>query len=216
MAIRILLADDHRIVREGLKSLILRDKEMTVVAEADNGRVTVSLARKFRPDIVIMDIGMPDMNGMEATRQILAELPKTGIIALSMHSDKRFIVQMLKVGASAYLLKDCAFEELTIAIRSVIGGKIYLSPEIARPVLEDYIGSLSGDDSSVRSVLTPRELEVMQLLAEGKSTRAVAETLNLSVKTIDTHRYQIMNKLRIGSIAELVKFAIREGITTVE
>lgn len=216
MAVRIVLADDHRIVREGLKSLILQEKDMAVVAEAENGRATVSLARKLNPDIIVMDIGMPDLNGIEATRQILSEQPKIGIIALSMHSDKRFIVNMLKAGASAYLLKDCAFEELTVAIRSVIEGKIYLSPEIARPVLEDYLGFLSGAGSSEKDVLTPREREIMQLLAEGNSTRSIAATLHLSVKTVDTHRHQIMNKLQVKSIAELVKLAIREGMTSVE
>ena len=215
MAIRILLADDHRIVREGLKSLIVQDKEMSVVAEAENGRTTVSLARKLTPDIIIMDIGMPDLNGIDATRQIISENPRTRVIALSMHSDKRFIAQMLKAGASAYLLKDCAFEELTLAIRSVSEGKIYLSPEVARPVLEDYIGFLSRDEHSEKEVLTPREREIMQLLAEGKSARSIAEILHLSIKTVDTHRYQIMNKLKVKSIAELVKYAIREGITSV-
>lgn len=216
MATRILLADDHRMMREGLRSLIIQEMDMTVVAEADNGRITVALARKHKPDVVIMDIGMPDLSGIEATRQIKSERPETGIIALSMHSDKRFIIQMLKAGASAYLLKDCAFEELATAIRSVIGGKVYLSPEIARPILEDYIGIISRGDSSEKSILTPREREIVQLLAEGKSPRTIASTLHLSVKTVDTHRYQIMNKLQIKSIAELVKFAIREGMTSVE
>ncbi|MHC1728680.1 MAG: response regulator [Syntrophobacteraceae bacterium] len=216
MALRILLADDHRIVREGLRSLILQDEGMTVVAEAENGRTTVSLARKLTPDIIIMDIGMPDLNGIEATRQIVSESPETRVIALSMHSDKRFIAQMLKAGASAYLLKDCAFEELAIAIQNVSEGKIYLSPAVARPVLEDYIGFLSRDDHTEKNTLTPREREVMQLLAEGQSTRNIAEMLHVSVKTVDTHRYQIMNKLQVKNIAELVKFAVREGITAIE
>jgi len=216
MSIRVLLADDHRIVRDGLRSLILQEENMTVVAEAENGRITVALAEKLDPHVVIMDVGMPDLNGIEATRLILSQTPKTKIIALSMHSDKRFVIQMLKAGASAYLLKDCAFEELATAIRSVVEGKIYLSPEIARPVLEDYLRYLSRDDFSETSVLTPREREIIQLLAEGKSAREIASALNLSVKTVDTHRYQIMKKLKVKSIAELVKFAIREGITSVE
>jgi DNA-binding NarL/FixJ family response regulator len=214
MSIRILLADDHKIMRAGLSSLILNDAEMTVVAEAENGRITVALAQKFDPDVVIMDVGMPDMNGIEATRQITSQNPKTRVIALSMHSDKRFVIQMLKAGASAYLLKDCAFEELSTAIRSVVEGKVYLSPEIARPVLEDYLRHLSPNDSSEKNVLSPREREIVQLLAEGKNARTIASILNLSVKTVDTHRYQIMQKLQVKSIAELVKFAIREGITS--
>ncbi len=216
MSIRVLLADDHRIVRDGLRSLIIQDEDMTVVAEAENGRITVALARKFDPDVVIMDVGMPDLNGIEATRLILSQNPGTKVIALSMHSDKRFVVQMLKAGASAYLLKDCAFDELATAIRSAVEGKIYLSPEIARPVLEDYLQHLSRNDLSETNVLTPREREIVQLLTEGKSARAIASLLNLSVKTVDTHRYQIMNKLQVKSIAELVKYAIREGITSVE
>lgn len=216
MKIRILLADDHKIVRDGLSSLILKDEEMTVISEAENGRTAVALAQKCDLDVVIMDVGMTDLNGIEATRQIISQNPKIKVIALSMHSDKRFVVQMLKAGASAYLLKDCAFEELATAIRSVVKGKVYLSPEIARPVLEDYLRHLPPDDLAERNVLTPREREMVQLLAEGKSARTIASTLNLSVKTVDTHRYQIMNKLQVKSIAELVKFAIREGITSVE
>ena len=151
MAIRILLADDHRITRDGLGNLIARDPEMTVVAEAENGRLAVSLAREHVPDVVIMDIGMPGLNGIEATRQILAENPTIRIIALSMHSDRRIIARILKAGASAYLLKDCAsFEELATAVRTVVAGKVYLSPEIATPVWEDFIRFLSCDDAPGR------------------------------------------------------------------
>lgn len=216
MSIRVLVADDHRIMREGLKSLILQEGDMTVVGEANNGRAVVALAHKFSPDVIIMDVGMPDMNGIEATRQILSQSPGTRVIGLSMHSDRRFVVQMLKAGASAYLLKDCAFDELATAVRNVVDGKIYLSPEIARPVVEDYLRQLSRSDLAEANVLTDREREIIQLLAEGKSARAIASSLNLSVKTVDAHRYQIMNKLQVKSIAELVKFAIREGITSVE
>lgn len=216
MSIRVLVADDHRIMREGLKSLILQEEDMTVVGEANNGRAVVALAHKFSPDVIIMDVGMPDMNGIEATRQILCQSSGTRIIGLSMHSDRRFVVQMLKAGASAYLLKDCAFDELATAVRNVVDGKIYLSPEIARPVVEDYLRHLSRSDLAEANVLTDREREIIQLLAEGKSARAIASSLNLSVKTVDAHRYQIMNKLQVKSIAELVKFAIREGITSVE
>jgi DNA-binding NarL/FixJ family response regulator len=188
---------------------------MEVIAEADNGRATVRLARELLPDLVIMDIGMPDLNGIDATRQITAELPKVKVIALSMHSDRRFVVQMFKAGASGYLLKDCAFEELTRAVCAVQKNQTYLSPAVAGPVMEDYIHQLSGGESGF-SVLSPREREVLQLLAEGKSTKEVAAVLCVSVKTVETHRQQIMSKLNLQSIAELIKYAIREGLTTLD
>jgi len=215
MSLRIILADDHKIVRDGLRALLANQPGMEVVAEADNGRSTVRLARELSPDLVIMDIGMPDLNGIDATRQITAELPKVKVIALSMHSDRRFVVQMFRAGASGYLLKDCAFEELTRAVAAVQKGQIYLSPAVAGPVMEDYIHQLSSGGSGF-SVLSPREREVLQLIAEGKSTKEVAALLCVSVKTIETHRQQIMSKLNIQSIAELIKYAIREGLTTLD
>lgn len=214
MRIRILVADDHKIMRDGLKALIEKQQGMEVVAEADNGRVTVNLARDQLPDIVIMDIEMPGLNGIEATRQIVSEAPDVRVIALSMHSDKRFVAQMFQAGASAYILKDCAFEELTRAILAVMAGQSYLSPEIARPIVEDYVRHLSAVGSSGFSVLTPREREVLQLLAEGRSTKEIAGLLHVSVKTVDTHRKQIMDKLDVHNMAELIKYAIREGLTS--
>lgn len=213
---KIILADDHKIVREGLMALLEKQPAMQVVAEAEDGRNAVRLARELNPDLVIMDIAMPDLNGIEATRQIVAEVPGVKVIALSMHSDKRFVTGMLKAGASGYLLKYCASEELVNAIQMVMSNRVYLSPDITGLVVEDYVQKLSGADSSVFAVLTPREREVMQLLAEGQSTKQIASALHVSPKTIEVHRKQIMDKLGFQSLAELVKYAIREGLTSVE
>lgn len=214
--IKIVLADDHKIMRKGLRALIDSHSDLTVVEEADNGRIAVELARKLLPDIVIMDITMPDLNGIEATRQIIAELPHTKVIALSMHFDKEFVIAMLKVGALGYLLKDCAVEELICAIRAVMNNKIYLSRTISDIVIDDYMRSLSKDEVSILSTLTGREREVLQLIAEGKTTKEIASCLHVSINTIDTHRRQIMEKLDMHSIAELTKYAVRKGLTPLE
>jgi two-component system response regulator NreC len=216
MNARILLVDDHKITRQGLRSLLEKENDMQVVAEAEEGRTAVRLVRELMPDLVIMDVSMPDMNGMEATRQIVAEFPAAKVIALSMHSDTLFATEMLKSGASGYLLKDCAFEELARAIRTVMDGKTYLSPSISSVVVEDYLHRLSKTDFSNADVLTNREREVLQLLAEGKSTKQIALKLHISVKTVETHRRQIMEKLDIHSVAELTKYAIRKGFTSLE
>jgi two-component system, NarL family, response regulator NreC len=216
MSVRIILADDHKIVRDGLRSLLSNQPGMDVIAEADNGRETVRLARDLAPDLVIMDIGMPDLNGIDATRQITAELPNVKVIALSMHSDRRFVVQMFRAGASGYLLKDCAFEELARAVGAVLKNQTYLSPAVAGPVMEDYIHHLSTAATVEFSVLSPREREVLQLLAEGKTTKETAALLCVSIKTVETHRQQIMSKLDIHSMAELIKYAIREGLTSLD
>ena len=216
MSIRILLADDHKIVRDGLQTLVEKQPEMEVVGEAENGRKAVQLTLKLVPDVVIMDVTMADLNGIEATRQIHKEQPSIKIIALSMHSDRRFVAGMLKAGASGYLLKDCAFEELARAIHSVVSNQTYLSPGITDIVVKDYIQESSIKPTSPFSVLTAREREVLQLLAEGASTKEIAKSLYVSVKTIETHRMQIMDKLRIHSIAELTKYAVREGLTSLE
>jgi len=216
MSTRILLADDHKIIRDGLRALLEKLPEMELVAEAENGRTAVRLARKFSPDVVIMDVAMADLNGIEATRKIISEIPKVKVIALSMHSDRRFIVEMLKAGASGYMLKDCAFEDLTKAIGAVLKDRIYLSPGITDKVIKDYVSSLSRADFSVYSILTDRELEVLQLIAEGRTTKQTASLLHVSVKTIETHRKNIMDKLDIHNIAELTKYAIREGLTSLE
>ena len=216
MSTKVLIADDHKIVREGLKALIDKQESMQVVAEADNGLEAVRLARKLQPDVVIMDLGMPQMNGIEATREVTAHDPEIKVIALSMHSDKRFVLQMIKAGASGYLLKDSAFEELITAIKTVVANQSYLSPKITDVVIKDYLQTLSKGDVSAFSVLTAREREVLQLLAEGRSTKEIAASLSVSVKTVETHRTQIMDKLNIRSVAELTKYAIREGLTSLE
>lgn len=216
MAIKIIVADDHQILREGLVALLGKQPDFAVVAEAQDGRSAVRLAQELEPDLVIMDIGMPGLNGIEATRQILAHRPETKVIALSMHSDKRFVTEMLKAGAVGYLLKYCASEELVTAIRTVLSHRIYLSPDIAGVVVEDYVKKTGAAEATAFNRLSPREREVLQLLAEGKSTRQIAADLHVSIKTIEVHRKQIMDKLGLQSLAELIKYAIREGLTTID
>jgi len=215
MSVRIILAEDHRITREGLVNLLRERADMEVVGEAENGRDAVRLAKELSPDLVIMDVTMPDLNGIDATRIITSGGNSTKVIALSMYSDKQFVQGMIQAGASGYLLKDCAFEELVNAIRAVIGGNTYLSPGIAGIVVQDYLNKLTHDRSSADTALTTREREVLQLIAEGKSTKEIANRLSVSVKTVETHRRQIMEKLGIYSIAELTKYAIREGLTSI-
>lgn len=214
--IRILLADDHKITRQGLRLLLGEESDMEVVAEADQGRTAVQLANKLMPDVVIMDVSMPDLNGMEATKQIVGKTDNVKVIALSMHSDNLFVTEMLKSGVSGYLLKDCAFEELASAIRSVIAGNTYLSPSISGVVVNGYLHRLSKSKTLGSDVLSDREREVLQMIAEGKSTKQIALNLHISVKTVETHRRQIMNKLNIFSVAELTKYAIRKGLTSLE
>ena len=214
MPIKIILADDHKIVWQGLRTMLEKEPDIEVMGEADDGRMAVRLARELSPQVVIMDVGMPDLNGIEATRQVLSECPGVKVIALSMHSDRHFVMNMLKAGASGYLLKDSAFEELATAIRTVLANKIYLSTEIANIVVKDYLQG--GGDESVFSVLTPREREVLQLMAEGKSSRQIADHLNISIKTVETYRMQIQHKLEIYSVAELTKYAIREGLSSLD
>jgi DNA-binding NarL/FixJ family response regulator len=216
MKTRIMLADDHRIMREGLKSLLNEEDDMEVVGEADNGRRAIEMVDAMSPDVVVMDIGMPELNGIEATRRIVLDHPDTKVVALSMHSDRRFMAEILKAGAAGYLLKDGAFEELAGAIRTVVAKKMYLSPRIADVVVEDYVRNMPRGVPSAFAALTPREREVLQLLAEGKATKQAAACLHVSVKTVETHRRQIMTKLDIHSVAELTKYAIREGLTSVE
>ena len=214
MSISILLADDHKLIRDGLRSLVEKETDMEVIAEADNGRSAVRLAIELSPAVVLIDISMPDMNGIEATKQILAAIPGCKVVALSMNADKRFIMEILKAGASGYLLKNCAYEELASAIRTVIKNKTYLCTEVTEIVVGDYVQQLQKGDGSVFSVLSAREREVLQLLAEGNSTAQIADRMHLSVKTIETHRQHIMEKLNIHSVAELTKYAIRERLTS--
>ena len=217
MSIRVLIADDHKIMLAGLRSLLEKQTDFEVVAEAENGRKAVQMAQGAKPDIVVMDVSMPDLNGIEATTQIVESLPETRVIALSMHSDKRFVMGMLRAGASGYLLKDCASQELANAIQQVAGGKKYLSPEITGVIIDDLLlGGSSEDVATAASQLSAREREVLQLIAEGWSTKQIASHLYVSVKTIETHRRQIMKKLDLHSIADLTKYAVREGLTSIE
>ncbi|MBW1710554.1 MAG: response regulator transcription factor [Deltaproteobacteria bacterium] len=211
MDMKIVLADDHSLFREGLKSLIQEHPDLEIVGETGNGRDAVKLCRELWPDIVIMDVAMPELNGIEATRQIVNECPGIKIIAVSMHSSRRFVVDMLQAGASGYLLKDCAFQELSMAISAVQSSQVYLSPSIASVVVEKIAGS-ADTEITVTSRLTPREREVLQLLAEGKSSLETANRLHLSVKTVQTHRRNIMEKLNLHNLANLTKYAIREGL----
>jgi DNA-binding NarL/FixJ family response regulator len=213
---KIILVDDHKIVRDGLRSLIEKQADLEVVAEANNGRAAVQLAEELTPDLVIMDIGMPDLNGIEATRMVLKASPRTRVIALSMHSDKRYVVRALKAGAYGYLLKDCAFDEVARAIQTVLQNRIYLSSEINDAVLKEYLKKSDRSNLSAYSTLTDREREVVQLIAEGKSTKEIAAILKISVKTVETYRQRVMEKLNLDTIAGLIKFAIREGLASLE
>jgi two-component system response regulator NreC len=212
--IRIILADDHQIVRQGLRILLEAEPDMEVIAEADNGRKVLKQAQELGPDVIIMDLSMPELNGIEATRQILSGAPEVKVVALSMHSDSLFVLNMIKAGASGYLLKDCALEELVKAIRTVVSHKTYLSPGISDIVIRDFVTGWRTTNSSAFSVLSAREREVLQLMAEGKTTNQIADGLCVSVKTVEAHRKQVMTKLGIHSVAELTKYAIRQGLTS--
>ncbi len=214
MNVTILLVDDHEVMRQGLRALLEKQPGMEVIGEAVDGRMAVRLAGELHPQVVIMDVAMRDMNGMEATRQIVAGARDARVIALSMHSDQEFVMGMFKAGASGYLPKDCAFAELSAAIREVASGRSYVEPRIAGVVIKECVRRASKPDSSPSSILTAREREVLQLLAEGKSTKQVAGQLSLSAKTVETHRRQTMEKLGIHSVAGLTKYAIRTGLTS--
>jgi len=210
----ILIADDHRIMREGLRSLLEKSGNFECVAEADDGYQAVKLAMELRPDIIIMDIAMPNVDGIEATRQIKSELPEVQVVVLSIHATRNYVLQALQAGASAYLLKDSDFEELSTALLAVSSGGMYLSPAITKTgSLASLKVGPSGDVAGQAVHLTKRELQVLQLIAEGKSTKDIAARLGLSAKTVETYRLKIMDKVNLYTIAELTKYAIREGIT---
>ena len=216
MSIKVLLADDHKIVRDGLRKLLDHEVGVEVIGEADTGRKTVELAQELVPDVVVMDITMPDLNGIEATSKIKNEVPDTKVLCLSMHADKRFVMAVIRAGASGYLLKDCPFEELSRAIHAVARNEIYLSSQIAHFVVDESIAHGKGEKSAAYTVLTPREREIVQLIAGGKNTKTIAFDLGISVKTVEAHRRQIMRKLKIHSVAELTKYAISEGLISLD
>jgi two-component system response regulator NreC len=214
-SIRIVIADDHQIIRQGLRSLLKAQPDVEVVAEADDGRSAVKLAAELEPDVVVMDINMPDLNGIDATRQIVKgsrHAPK--VVGLSAYSDRRFTLEMLNAGASGFVVKDSAFAELAEAIRTVVDDKVYLSPSIAGMVAESYAQGGAADVPSAFSQLSPREREILQLTAEGKAMKEIAVQLDISIKTVETHRRKVMEKLEMDSVAELTKYAIREGLTS--
>jgi two-component system response regulator NreC len=216
MTIRILIADDHRIIREGLRSLLGEEPDLEVVGQAKNGREAIRLARDLSPDVVLLDVSMPDMNGMEAAGQILGDIPHVKVIALSMHKDEHFVAGMLLAGASGYLLKDCSIEELAGAVRSVMRGGVHLSPGITPMVIKRYMDHIVEKEILLRPQLSSRENEILQLVAEGKTSRRIASVLNISTRTVETHRRQIMHKLGVNSVADLTKYAVRTGVTSVE
>jgi len=214
MTVTILIADDHKILREGLKSLLEKQPGFAVVAEAEDGISAIDGVKKHKPDIAIIDIGMPDLNGIEVTRKIRSETTATKVIALSMHADRRFVMGVLEAGAKGYLLKDSAFAELVTAVTAVAKGKTYLSPSIAETVVKSSLEKSDREEQGSSVLLSGREREVLQLVAEGKSTKEIAFKLFVSTKTVETHRKQIMDKLNIRTVAGLTKYAIREGLTS--
>jgi len=217
MSISILVADDHALVREAFSALLEKEPNLKVIAEAKDGREAVQLARKLRPSVVIMDIAMPGMNGIDAIQEIVARVSGVKVLALSMYSDRRFVAGVLNAGASGYLLKECASEEVIRAIHAVEAGEVYLCPQIARIVVETYVRRLSaGTDSLICSVLSPRERQTLQLIAEGKTTKEIASILSVSVKTVESHRLRTMNKLNIHSVAALTRYALRKGLTSLD
>lgn len=216
MSIKVLLVDDHTLIREGLRSLLEKQPDIQVVGEAEDGRRAKELVAELSPDIVIMDVTMPRLGGIEATRQITGEFPAVKVIALSIHSKRRFVADMLSAGAAGYILKECLFDELVQAIQAVAAGGRYLSLRITDVVVDDYVKRLSSGAESPLESLTGREREVLQLVAEGKSTKQIAVELHVSTKTIEANRRQIMEKLDMHSVAELTKYAIREGIIALD
>lgn len=213
MTTRILLADDHELFLAGIRTVLEQEKDMVVVAEAKDGRAAIEAAIEHEPDVVVMDVNMPKLNGIEATRHIVAKLPSVKVLVLSMHHERRLVLAVLEAGAAAYVVKESALNELIDAIRNVVEGRTYLSPAIAGTVIEAYKAGRPRE-SAPFDVLTDREREVLQLIAEGNTTRQIAACLHVSGKTVSTHREHIMRKLNLHSVAEITKYAIKEGLTS--
>lgn len=216
MSTTILLADDHRIIRDGLSGALAAQEDLEVVAEAEDGLEALKLAHELKPDIAVLDISMPGLNGIEVARRLKDEGLAVKTIILSMHSDRRFVLEALRAGARGYLLKDSGMGELIVAVRAVCEGKVHLCAAVSEQVISDFINLAPTDEGGVFSVLSAREREVLQLLAEGLATKTIADRLNLSAKTVESHRKAVMDKLEIRSVAELTKYAIREGLTPLD
>ena len=211
--IRVLLADDHQLMRSGIRLMLEREVDLVVVGEANDGREAVALAKSLRPDVAVMDIGMSNLNGIEAAQQMTADNPEIAVVMLSMHSDESYVLRALKAGARGYLLKDSAEADLIKAVHAVAGGKSFFSPAVSKVLLDDYVRKLrrSGTEDAY-DLLTPREREVLQLIAEGKSNKDIANVLNLSVYTVESHRSNLMEKLNVRGLPELILYAVRKGI----
>lgn len=213
--IRVVLAEDHRLVRAGLRALLETSSKIEVVGEADDGRKALELVARQRPTLVLMDIAMPSLDGLETTRRIVKEHPDVRVIILSMHTDDKYVLQALRAGARGYLLKDAVPRELELAVDAVVGGEIFLSPAISKRVVEDYLHR-AGNDTTPLDQLSPRQREILQLIAEGRSTKRIAALLATSVKTVETHRSVLMERLDIHDIAGLVRFAVRHGLVSAD
>jgi len=212
--VRVLLADDHALVRAGVRALLQNLDGVTVVAETGNGAEVLEFARAQRPDVVLLDISMPGLGGLEVSAQLRDALPDVRVVMLSMHANEEYVLQALRAGAAGYMLKDSATAELELALKAVMQGETYLSPPISKQVVEGYVQRV-GAEQTASDNLTPRQRQVLQLIAEGHSTKEIAHRLNLSVKTVETHRAQLMERLQIREIAGLVKYAIRHGLVTI-
>ncbi len=213
---KILIADDHGIVRQGLKALIKKRADIEVVGEAEDGKIAIEMTSKLGPDVVIMDVTMPNLNGVDATRTITRKHPNTKVIALSMHADKTIVREMFKAGAYGYILKSYLFDELDKSLEAIKKGERYISPHVAVLIREDYAAPKTRGASANKRSLTDRERQIIQLVAEGKSIKDISKQLNLSPKTVDAHRRNLMTKLGVKSVADLVKYAIREGLTSLD
>ncbi len=215
-ALRIVLADDHQLFRTGLRQLIERHPSVTVVGEAATGIAAIDVTKRLLPDLLLLDISLPELNGIEVARRLTQELPDVRILIISMHSDRRYVVEALRAGAKGYLLKDSSPDEMVRAIQKVMRGQFYLSAQINEQVVADFVRQSKSADATAFSVLSAREREVLQLIAEGKTTKQIAELLNLSAKTVETHRMHIMDKLQLHTLPELTRYALREGLTSLE